>query len=48
MVIIHLNFCSPITPVQTVQVMQAVWEKASTEDGFGGTFLSHNGDKIWL
>jgi hypothetical protein len=42
------TFSGPLTPEQSVEAMQKVWEKASIENGNGGDFLSHKGDKIWL
>lgn len=42
------NFSGPVTPVESVKMMQKVWENASIEAGYGGDFLSHKGDKIWL
>ena len=42
------DFSGPVTPVRSVQMMQKVWEKASIEGGYGGEYLSHNGDKIWI
>ncbi|CAG9951082.1 unnamed protein product [Clonostachys rosea f. rosea IK726] len=38
----------PAQPEDSVRDMLAVIEKASIEDGFGGSFLSHHGDKHWL
>ncbi|KAH7383962.1 hypothetical protein BKA66DRAFT_463186 [Pyrenochaeta sp. MPI-SDFR-AT-0127] len=42
------NFSGPITPLQSVEAMQKVWEKASIEGGYNGAFVSHNDNKIWV
>ncbi|VUC27907.1 unnamed protein product [Clonostachys rosea] len=38
----------PAQPEDAIRDMLAVIEKASIEDGFGGSFVSHHGDKHWL
>ncbi|KAM7183489.1 hypothetical protein V8F20_012608 [Naviculisporaceae sp. PSN 640] len=42
------DFKGPITPEQSVKYMQAVWEKASVEEGWSGQFVSHLGNKKWV
>lgn len=38
----------PITPEQSVKQVISVFEKASLENGDGGSFVSHLGTKQWL
>ncbi|KAF2805520.1 NAD(P)-binding protein [Mytilinidion resinicola] len=42
------HFKGPATPEASVQDVRSVWEKASIENGDGGTYLSHFGNKQWL
>lgn len=42
------HFKGPITPEESVNRVISVWEKASIEDGFGGAFVSHFGNKQWV
>ncbi|XXG99622.1 hypothetical protein Hte_005963 [Hypoxylon texense] len=42
------NFKGPDTPEASTQAVRSVWEKASVENGDGGAFLSHFGNKQWL
>lgn len=42
------NFKGPDTPEASTQAVISVWEKASLENGDGGAFLSHFGNKQWL
>ena len=41
------HFKGPITPEESVQRVMSISEKASIEDGFGGAFVSHFGNKQW-
>lgn len=36
------------TPEEAIPRIRAVWEKASIENGDGGAFVSHFGNKQWL
>ncbi|KAK4223283.1 hypothetical protein QBC38DRAFT_487996 [Podospora fimiseda] len=42
------HFKGPITPEESVKAVRSVWEKASIEDGYGGGFISHLGNKQWV
>ena len=42
------HFKGPITTEESVKAVRSVWEKASIEDGFGGAFVSHFGNKQWV
>ncbi|KAJ2980345.1 hypothetical protein NUW58_g6968 [Xylaria curta] len=42
------NFKGPVAPEQAVKDVISVWENASLENGDGGAFLSHLGNKQWL
>ncbi|KAI6086393.1 putative short chain dehydrogenase [Hypoxylon rubiginosum] len=42
------NFKGPDTPEASTQAVKSVWEKASVDNGDGGAFLSHFGNKQWL
>jgi hypothetical protein len=42
------DFKGPSTPEVAVQAVISVWEKASVENGDGGSFVSHHGNKQWL
>lgn len=42
------HFKGPITPTESVNHVMAVVEKASVENGDGGSFVSHFGNKQWL
>ncbi|RYP51125.1 hypothetical protein DL768_003472 [Monosporascus sp. mg162] len=42
------DFKGPTTPELAVKDVISVWEKASVENGDGGTFVSHKGNKQWL
>ncbi|KAI4867612.1 NAD(P)-binding protein [Hypoxylon rubiginosum] len=42
------HFTGPTTPDAAVKDVVAVWEKCSLENGDGGAFLSHFGNKQWL
>ncbi|KAJ5201750.1 uncharacterized protein N7498_006413 [Penicillium cinerascens] len=42
------HFKGPITPEESVRYVRLTWEKASIEDGFGGAFVSHLGNKQWV
>ncbi|KAJ5780272.1 short chain dehydrogenase (AtsC) [Penicillium paradoxum] len=42
------HFKGPITPEESIRHVRSTWEKASIEDGFGGAFVSHLGNKQWL
>lgn len=38
----------PITPEESVRDIQSTFERITIEDGFGGAFISHRGDKKWV
>jgi hypothetical protein len=42
------DFKGPSTPPDAVRDVINVWEKCSIENGDGGAYLSHHGDKNWL
>jgi hypothetical protein len=42
------HFKGPITPEESVKAVRSVWEKASIEEGYGGAFISHLGNKQWV
>lgn len=42
------NWNGPITPQVSVKAVMAVVDKASVENGDGGSFVSHWGNKEWL
>ncbi|RYP08519.1 hypothetical protein DL764_001850 [Monosporascus ibericus] len=42
------DFKGPTTPELAVKDVISVWEKASVENGDGGTYVSHKGNKQWL
>jgi len=42
------HFMGPATPDAAVRDVISVWEKASVENGDGGSFISHLGTKKWL
>ncbi|RYO75022.1 hypothetical protein DL764_010594 [Monosporascus ibericus] len=42
------HFKGPITPDESVRHIRSTWEKASIEDGYGGAFVSHLGNKQWV
>ncbi|KAK4247293.1 hypothetical protein C7999DRAFT_41356 [Corynascus novoguineensis] len=42
------HFTGPARPEDAVQDVISVWEKASVENGDGGAFVSHLGNKQWL
>lgn len=42
------NFKGPITPEESVRLVRGVWEKANLEEGWGGAFVSHLGNKQWV
>ncbi|KAK7750932.1 hypothetical protein SLS62_007064 [Diatrype stigma] len=42
------HFKGPSTPDLAVRDVRNVWEKASIENGDGGAFVSHYGNKQWL
>ena len=42
------DFKGPITPEESVKAVRSVWEKASIEEGYGGAFISHLGNKQWV
>lgn len=33
---------------ESIPIIRSTWEKLSIEDGHGGAFLSHFGNKQWL
>ncbi|KAF1816828.1 NAD(P)-binding protein [Eremomyces bilateralis CBS 781.70] len=42
------HFTGPITPTESVNHVMSVINKASVENGDGGSFVSHFGNKQWL
>lgn len=42
------DFKGMISVEECIRQIRSTWEKASIEDGFGGAFVSHYGDKQWL
>ncbi|RYP78227.1 hypothetical protein DL771_000704 [Monosporascus sp. 5C6A] len=42
------DFNGPTAPELAVKDVISVWEKASVENGDGGTYVSHKGNKQWL
>ncbi|GAP88448.1 putative short chain dehydrogenase [Rosellinia necatrix] len=42
------HFKGPARPEDAVKAVISVWEKASIENGDGGAFVSHYGNKQWL
>jgi hypothetical protein len=36
-------------PVEdAIPIIRSTWEKASIENGYGGAFVSHHGNKKWI
>jgi len=42
------DFQGPSSPESAVKDVISVYEKASVENGDGGTYVSHYGNKQWL
>lgn len=42
------HFKGPISTEESVRAIRSVWDKASIENGDGGTFVSHLGNKQWV
>ena len=42
------HFKGPMSAEESVKAVLGVVEKASLEDGYGGAFISHLGNKQWL
>ncbi|KAI0860836.1 putative short chain dehydrogenase [Xylaria cubensis] len=42
------HFKGPISTEESVRCIKSVWEKASIENGDGGSFVSHLGTKQWV
>ncbi|KAI1169862.1 NAD(P)-binding protein [Nemania sp. FL0916] len=42
------SFKGPVAPEVGIRKVISVMERATIEDGFGGSFVSQNGDKHWL
>lgn len=42
------NWAGPITPEVSVKAVLKVIDESSIENGSGGAFISHWGDKQWL
>ncbi|KAI1377707.1 hypothetical protein F4677DRAFT_415282 [Hypoxylon crocopeplum] len=42
------DFTGPTTAEAAIKDVISVWEKASVENGDGGTYMSHKGDKKWI
>lgn len=42
------GFTGPATAESAIKDVISVWEKASIENGDGGAYVSHHGNKQWL
>ncbi|KAH7083436.1 putative short chain dehydrogenase [Paraphoma chrysanthemicola] len=42
------HFKGPTPVEEAIPVMRKTWERISIEDGFGGKFISQNGDRQWV
>ncbi|RDA83519.1 hypothetical protein CP532_4156 [Ophiocordyceps camponoti-leonardi (nom. inval.)] len=42
------HFTGPATPEAAIKDVISVWERASVENGDGGSYVSHHGNKQWL
>ncbi|KAK4234446.1 hypothetical protein C8A03DRAFT_47221 [Achaetomium macrosporum] len=42
------HFTGPTRPEDAIRDVISVWERASVENGDGGSFVSHHGNKQWL
>ena len=42
------DFKGPVAVDEAVRTNVALWEKVSIEDGYGGAFVSHLGNKQWV
>ncbi|KAF2969052.1 hypothetical protein GQX73_g4478 [Xylaria multiplex] len=42
------DFRGPMSPEASVRAVISVWEKASVQNGDGGSFVSHYGNKKWI
>lgn len=42
------NFTGPVTPESSVKNVMSVINNVSVENGDGGSFISHLGNKQWL
>ncbi|KAI1370110.1 hypothetical protein F4677DRAFT_384684 [Hypoxylon crocopeplum] len=42
------HFTGPATPEDSIQDVMSVWERCSVDNGDGGAFISHKGNKQWL
>lgn len=42
------HFTGPLTPTESVNHVMSVINKASVENGDGGSYVSHFGNKQWL
>ncbi|RDA93283.1 hypothetical protein CP533_2048 [Ophiocordyceps camponoti-saundersi (nom. inval.)] len=42
------HFTGPATPEAAIRDVISVWERASLENGDGGSYVSHHGNKQWL
>lgn len=42
------HFTGPVPPKDAIRDVISVWERASVENGDGGSFVSHHGNKQWL
>ena len=41
------DFKGPIAPEDAIPILRSTWEKMSIENGDGGAFVSHLGNKQW-
>lgn len=42
------HFKGPISTTESVNRVRATFERASIDNGFAGSFVSHDGDKQWV
>ena len=42
------DFKGPVSVDEAVRTNVALWKKVSIEDGYGGAFVSHLGNKQWV
>jgi hypothetical protein len=42
----HFKGATPVD--EAIRTIRSTWEKASIGTGYGGAFVSHNGDKQWI
>jgi hypothetical protein len=42
------HFKGPTPVDEAVRAVRSTWEKAGIDNGYGGAFISHFGNKQWL